>query len=79
MTQLLDQMIQDKVESGHVLPGERGILRVRHDTVTDGEFAEIAAVTALARASLTAGAIVEENAETNSTYEKTKTETKESL
>ncbi|CAK4034984.1 related to kinesin motor [Lecanosticta acicola] len=33
MTQLLDQMIQDKVESGHVVRGERGSLRVRHDTV----------------------------------------------
>ncbi|KAF7196031.1 Kinesin-like protein [Pseudocercospora fuligena] len=35
MTQLLDQMIQDKVESGHVVRGERGSLRIRdrHDTV----------------------------------------------
>lgn len=33
MTQLLDQMIQDKVESGHVVRGDRGSLRVRHDTV----------------------------------------------
>ena len=29
MTMLLDQMIQDKVESGHVVRGERGSLRVR--------------------------------------------------
>ncbi|EME39701.1 hypothetical protein DOTSEDRAFT_180388 [Dothistroma septosporum NZE10] len=34
MTQLLDQMIQDKVESGHVVRGERGSLRIRHDTLT---------------------------------------------
>lgn len=33
MTQLLDAMIQDKVESGHVVRGERGSLRVRHDTM----------------------------------------------
>lgn len=33
MTQLLDQMIQDKVESGSLLRGERGSLRVRRDTV----------------------------------------------
>jgi centromeric protein E len=33
MTMLLDQMIQDKVESGHVVRGDRGSLRIRHDTV----------------------------------------------
>lgn len=33
MTQLLDQMIQDKVEAGHVVRGTRGSLRVRHDTL----------------------------------------------
>ena len=33
MTMLLDQMIQDKVESGHVVRGERGSLRVKRDTV----------------------------------------------
>ena len=30
---LLDQMIQEKVESGHVLQGDRGSLRVKRDTV----------------------------------------------
>ncbi|KAI7687911.1 hypothetical protein KC353_g20024, partial [Hortaea werneckii] len=33
MTMLLDQMIQEKVESGHVLQGDRGSLRVKRDTV----------------------------------------------
>lgn len=34
MTQLLDQMIQDKVESGHLVrKGDRGSIRVRHDTL----------------------------------------------
>ena len=33
MTLLLDQMIQDKVESGHVVRGERGSWRVKRDTV----------------------------------------------
>lgn len=34
MTQLLDQMIQDKVESGHLVRGgDRGSVRVRHDTM----------------------------------------------
>ncbi|CAK1367970.1 Kinesin-like protein KIP2 [Cercospora beticola] len=34
MTQLLDQMIQDKVESGHLVRGgERDSIRIRHDTV----------------------------------------------
>ncbi|RMY55473.1 hypothetical protein D0863_13304 [Hortaea werneckii] len=33
MTVLLDQMIQEKVESGHVLQGDRGSLRVKRDTV----------------------------------------------
>lgn len=34
MTQLLDQMIQDKVESGHLVRGgDRGSIRVRHDTM----------------------------------------------
>jgi centromeric protein E len=32
---LLDQMIQDKVESGHVVRGERGSLRVKRDTVME--------------------------------------------
>jgi centromeric protein E len=36
MTMLLDQMIQDKVESGHVVRGDRGSLRIRHDTVLHG-------------------------------------------
>lgn len=37
MTMLLDQMIQDKVESGQVLRGERGSLRVlKRDTVMEG-------------------------------------------
>ncbi|KAK5173401.1 Kinesin-like protein kip2 [Saxophila tyrrhenica] len=35
MTMLLDQMIQDKVESGQVLRGERGSLRVKRDTVME--------------------------------------------
>ncbi|QIW96798.1 hypothetical protein AMS68_002316 [Peltaster fructicola] len=35
MTMLLDQMIQDKVESGHVIRGERGSLRVKRDTVME--------------------------------------------
>ena len=35
MTMLLDQMIQDKVESGHVVRGERGSLRVKRDTVME--------------------------------------------
>ena len=37
MTLLLDQMIQDKVESGHVVRGERGSLRVKRDTVMGAE------------------------------------------
>ncbi|KXL42590.1 MAG: hypothetical protein FE78DRAFT_82562 [Acidomyces sp. 'richmondensis'] len=32
MTMLLDQMIQEKVESGHVVHSERGSLRVKRDT-----------------------------------------------
>ena len=35
MTMLLDQMIQDKVESGHVVRGDRGSLRVKRDTVME--------------------------------------------
>ncbi len=35
MTLLLDQMIQEKVESGHVVHGERGSLRVKRDTVME--------------------------------------------
>jgi centromeric protein E len=35
MTMLLDQMIQDKVDSGHVLRGERGSLRIKRDTVME--------------------------------------------
>ncbi|KAK3071941.1 Kinesin-like protein kip2 [Teratosphaeriaceae sp. CCFEE 6253] len=35
MTMLLDQMIQEKVESGHVVHGERGSLRVKRDTVME--------------------------------------------
>ncbi|KAK4546142.1 hypothetical protein LTR36_002279 [Oleoguttula mirabilis] len=35
MTMLLDQMIQEKVDSGHVLQGERGSLRVKRDTVME--------------------------------------------
>ena len=35
MTMLLDQMIQDKVESGHVIRGERGSLRIKRDTVME--------------------------------------------
>jgi len=35
MTQLLDQMIQKQVEGGHVVRGDRGSLRVRHDTMLD--------------------------------------------
>ena len=35
MTILLDQMIQEKVESGHVMQGERGSLRVKRDTVME--------------------------------------------
>nr|POE51576.1 kinesin-related protein 11 [Quercus suber] len=41
MTMLLDQMIQEKIESGQVAHGERGSLRVKRDTVmspSDGEF-----------------------------------------
>lgn len=45
MTQLLDQMIQDKVESGSLLRGERGSLRVRHDTVLQ-QIADAVAVNA---------------------------------
>lgn len=37
MTMLLDQMIQEKVESGHVLHGERGSLRVKRDTVMESK------------------------------------------
>nr|POE63585.1 kinesin-related protein 11 [Quercus suber] len=33
MTMLLDQMIQEKIESGQVAHGERGSLRVKRDTV----------------------------------------------
>ena len=35
MTLLLDQMIQDKVESGHVVRGDGGSLRVKRDTVME--------------------------------------------
>lgn len=35
MTALLDQMIADKVESGHMVRGERGSLRVKRDTVME--------------------------------------------
>lgn len=35
MTLLLDQMIQDRVESGHVLRGERGSLKIKRDTVME--------------------------------------------
>lgn len=35
MTMLLDQMIQEKVESGQVVHSERGSLRVKRDTVMD--------------------------------------------
>lgn len=35
MTALLDQMIADKVESGHVIRGDRGSLRVKRDTVME--------------------------------------------
>ncbi|KAG9586053.1 kinesin-domain-containing protein, partial [Aureobasidium melanogenum] len=33
MTKLLDEMIQDKVNTGHVIRGDRGSLRVKRDTV----------------------------------------------
>lgn len=33
MTKLLDEMIQDKVDTGHVIRGDRGSLRVKRDTV----------------------------------------------
>lgn len=35
MTALLDQMIADKVESGHMVRGERGSLRAKRDTVME--------------------------------------------
>ncbi|KAK6419316.1 Kinesin-like protein kip2 [Oleoguttula sp. CCFEE 5521] len=35
MTALLDQMIADKVESGHAIRSERGSLRVKRDTVME--------------------------------------------
>lgn len=35
MTLLLDQMINDKVESGQVVRGERGSLRIKRDTVME--------------------------------------------
>ena len=35
MTMLLDQMIQERVESGQVVHGERGSLRVKRDTVME--------------------------------------------
>ncbi|KAK4560926.1 Kinesin-like protein kip2 [Recurvomyces mirabilis] len=35
MTMLLDQMIQEKVESGHVYTGDRGSLRVKRDTMME--------------------------------------------
>ena len=35
MTALLDQMIADKVESGHLTRGERGSLRAKRDTVME--------------------------------------------
>ncbi|KAK5709387.1 Kinesin-like protein kip2 [Elasticomyces elasticus] len=35
MTMLLDQMIQEKVESGNIVHGERGSLRVKRDTVME--------------------------------------------
>ncbi len=35
MTMLLDQMIQDKVDSGQVSRNERGNLRIKRDTVMD--------------------------------------------
>ncbi|KAK5112953.1 hypothetical protein LTR62_003775 [Meristemomyces frigidus] len=35
MTMLLDQMIQEKVESGLVLQGDRGTLRLKRDTVME--------------------------------------------
>lgn len=35
MTMLLDQMIQDKVESGQVVRGDRGSLRLKRDTVME--------------------------------------------
>ena len=41
MTMLLDQMIQDKVESGHVIRGERGSLRVKRDTVMEKGMADV--------------------------------------
>jgi centromeric protein E len=33
MTQLLDEMIQNKIQSGHVVRGDRGSLRVRSDKI----------------------------------------------
>lgn len=41
MTMLLDQMIQDKVESGQVVRGERGSLRVKRDTVMESKTSEV--------------------------------------
>jgi centromeric protein E len=35
MTELLDQMIADKVESGHMVRGKRGSLRAKRDTVME--------------------------------------------
>lgn len=46
MTQLLDQMIQDKVESGSLLRNERGSLRVRHDTMLLQQIADAVTVNA---------------------------------
>lgn len=46
MTQLLDQMIQDKVESGSLMRGERGSLRVKHDTVLLQQIADAVAANA---------------------------------
>lgn len=43
MTILLDQMIQDKVESGHVIRGDRGSLRVKRDTVMERAASETTA------------------------------------
>ena len=35
MTMLLDQMIQEKVDSGQVMHSERGSLRIKRDTVME--------------------------------------------
>ena len=43
MTMLLDQMIQDKVESGHVLRGKTGSLRIKRDTLIEKSLPDVSA------------------------------------